>query len=109
MVLHLMLEDDEKNMSSTWRELKAIELALASFKNELQEMTVKWFTDNQSCEKIVHSGSMKHYSQFIAYNIFKMYADNKISLDVQWVPRLGIMTKQIFLVKLSIRMFGKLL
>lgn len=40
MVLHLMLEDDEKNMSSTWRELKAIELALASFKNELQEMTV---------------------------------------------------------------------
>lgn len=49
---------------------------------------VKWFTDNQSCVKIVQSGSMKHHLQSLAYNIFKMCVEQKISIDIQWIPRL---------------------
>lgn len=75
-------------MSSTWRELRAIELALASFKDSLVNKDVKWFTDNQSCVKIVQSGSMKHHLQSLAYNIFKMCVEQKNSIDIQWIPRL---------------------
>jgi hypothetical protein len=39
----------EKVQSSTWREMKAIELALSSFKDQFQGKTIKWFTDNQNC------------------------------------------------------------
>lgn len=85
---HLMWKESEKSMSSTWRELRAIELALASFKDSLVNKDVKWFTDNQSCVKIVQSGSMKHHLQSLAYNIFKMCVEQKISIDIQWIPRL---------------------
>ena len=61
-------------MSSIWRELRAIELALASFKETLKNSEVKRFTDNQSCVNIVQSGSMKYHLQSLAYNIFKFQA-----------------------------------
>jgi hypothetical protein len=38
----------EKVQSSTWREMKAIELALSSFKDQFQGKTIKCFTDNQN-------------------------------------------------------------
>jgi hypothetical protein len=50
----------EKDQSSTWREMKSIELALSSFKDQFQGKTIKWFTNNQNCVKIVKSG--KFYS-----------------------------------------------
>ena len=43
-VFHQMWDEFEKNMSSTWRELRAIHLALYSFKSELQNKRVKWHT-----------------------------------------------------------------
>ena len=65
-------------MSSTWREIRAMEKALASLKETLKNSEVKWFTDNQSCVKIVQSGSIKYHLQSLAYNIFKLCVGNKI-------------------------------
>lgn len=31
---------------------------------------------------------MKHHLQSLAYNIFKMCVEQKISIDIQWIPRL---------------------
>ena len=41
----------EKVQSSIWREMKAIELALSSFKDQFQGKTIKWLTDIQNCVK----------------------------------------------------------
>ena len=31
---------------------------------------------------------MKYHLQSLAYNIFKLCVENKISIDIQWVPQL---------------------
>ena len=54
-IFHKMWNTYEILESSTWRELKAIELALLSFKQFFAGKTIKWFTDNQNCVKIVQS------------------------------------------------------
>lgn len=43
----------EAERSSTWRELKAIEVTLAMFKVELQGKNVKVHTDNQNAVRIM--------------------------------------------------------
>ena len=82
---HKMWNSVEKVQSSTWREMKAIELALSSFKD--QGKTIKWFTDNQNCVKIVKSGSMKLELQKLARSIYSTCVTNSISIDIQWIPR----------------------
>ena len=47
----------ERNNSSTWRELKAVELALIRFAPSLLGKQVAWFTDNTNVVSIVYSGS----------------------------------------------------
>ena len=39
----------EKGQSSTWREMRAIELALFAFKDKCKGTSLKWHTDNQNC------------------------------------------------------------
>ena len=58
-LFHKMWFVNERAESSTWRELKAIDLALSCFKNSFQCKTIKWFTDSQNCVNIVNAGSMK--------------------------------------------------
>jgi hypothetical protein len=84
---HQMWSPDERKRSSTWREMKAIELALLSFKKKLINKSVKWFTDNQSCVHILQSGSMKPDLQEIAYDIFLFCRKHNTSINIQWVPR----------------------
>lgn len=86
-ICHKMWNSVEKIKSSTWREMKAIELALSSFKDHFQGKTIKWFTDNQNCVRIVKAGSMKVDLLSLARSIYSMCVTNSISIDIQWVPR----------------------
>ena len=45
-VSHRMWSSSEAEKSSTWRELKAVDFALTSFKNSIQGKSVKWHSDN---------------------------------------------------------------
>ena len=58
-----------------------------SFSSRLQGRSLKWFTDNQNCARIVESGSTKFDLQTLAFNIFSTCLSRGINLDVQWIPR----------------------
>jgi len=86
-IFHKMWTLEESVQSSTWRELKSIELALISYKTSFSGKVIKWFTDNQNCVKIVNTGSMKEDLHIIARSIFSICLNLGISIDIQWVPR----------------------
>jgi hypothetical protein len=78
---------NEREESSTWRELKAIDLALSCFKNSFQGKIIKWFTDSQNCVKIVNAGSMKEKLHSLALSVFSTCVEKGISIDIQWIHR----------------------
>ena len=84
---HRMWNVSEAMESSTWRELKAIELALLSFKDVFEGKTLKWYTDNQNFVRIVKAGSMNEKLQIIALSIFSVCIQKCISIDILWIPR----------------------
>ena len=81
---HKMFNDIQ---NSTWREMRAIEQALSFFKLQFSGKTLKWYTDNQNCLRIVQAGSMKEPLQSLAYSIFSICTKRSISIDIQWIPR----------------------
>lgn len=87
-IFHRMWSSEEKGKSSTWREMRAIELGLVSFCSSLEGRNLKWFTDNQNCIRIVQAGSMKKDLQKLAISIFTICKEKQISIDLQWIPRL---------------------
>ena len=48
--------------------------------------TLKLFTDNQNCIRIVKSGCMKLDLQALARSIFTVCSEKCISIDIQWIP-----------------------
>jgi len=86
-VSHCNWSDEEKTRSSTWRELKAVLLALEAFRSDLSNRTIAWFTDNQNVVSIVLNGSKVLDLQDIALELFTICVQCKISLDVKWIPR----------------------
>ena len=86
-VCHKLWEPSECSMSSTWRELAAIDFALESFAPILEGSLVKWFTDSQTAARIVEVGSMKLDLHRLAIKIFQFCAERSIRLEVQWIPR----------------------
>lgn len=87
-IVHRMWNSQEVMESSTWKELKAIELALLSFQNVFTGKHLNWHTDNQNCVRIVQSGSMKEKLQIIAMSIFSVCIQKGISFNIQWIPRI---------------------
>ena len=86
-VAHGLWAENEKSMSSTWKELEAVRRILVSLLSFLKGKHIKWFTDNQNVVSIVNKGSMKSKLQEISYNIYLFCLKNHISLDVEWIPR----------------------
>lgn len=84
---HSNFSEVESAQSSTWRELKAIQLALFSYKENLSGKSVKILTDSKNCVSIVQSGSTKNDLHVIALSIFHLCLQRKISLDIAWIPR----------------------
>ena len=73
--------------SSTWRELTAVEFALQLFLPLIKSTHSKRFSDSKTASKIIQVGSMKPDLHKIALQVFQVCLDNKIDLDIQWVPR----------------------
>ena len=86
-VCHKLWEDHESKKSSTWRELAAVEYALASFLPLIKGAFVKWFSDSQTACRIIQVGSMKKDLHVLAIRIFQFCADHDIHLEIQWIPR----------------------
>lgn len=82
-----MWSESERSKSSTYRELKAVFLALKSFSSFLTGGKVKVFSDNQNVVRIVHCGSSVNELQKIALDIFSFCLTNSISFQAQWIPR----------------------
>jgi hypothetical protein len=86
-VFHQNWSELESSKSSTYRELRTVELALKSFSQKLKSQKIVWFTDNQNVAKIIPSGSKVDELQSIALQIFTICITLGISLDIQWIPR----------------------
>ena len=81
------MEPAESSKSSTWRELRTVDLALSAFAPDLRGKKVAWFTDNTSVVSIVHNGSKVTELQSLALSIFIVCARFDISLEIKWIPR----------------------
>ena len=86
-IFHQNWSATEGSQSSTWRELKTVDLALSPFAPDLQGKKNTWFTDNTSVVSIVHNGSRVEELQSLALPIFHVCASSGISPKMKWIPR----------------------
>ena len=82
-----MFSPADVDMSSTYRELKAVFYVLKSYTNSLKHQRVKVFVDNMSASRILMVGSSKPHLQQIAVDIFSICLSFDISLDSQWLAK----------------------
>jgi len=86
-IAHNMFTEQEKFMSSTWRELKAVQFVLESMHTQLAGKLVKVYTDNQNVVHICQVGSMKPDLHDLAMDIYRICIINGITIEVEWIPR----------------------
>ena len=86
-ICHRMLTEIEKESSSTFRELLAIQHAVEVFAPSLKHQDVLVCSDFSSAVSIIEKGSTKHQLQNIALRVFSLCIDNQIRLKIQWLPR----------------------
>ncbi|XP_072014262.1 uncharacterized protein [Amphiura filiformis] len=79
--------EQEIGKSSTWRELKGVDLALRAFVPRLQGKCVKVFSDNMGVAAVIKKGSMKLDLHTLSIDIASFCREENIDLHVQWVPR----------------------
>ena len=83
-----MFTEAERQESSTYRELLAVQFVLGSFSSFLPNSRVKWFTDSQGAGRIVQVGSMNFNLHKLASDIFFSFCFKfGIDLYIEWVPR----------------------
>ena len=82
-----MFSHFESQLSSTFRELKAIFYVIKGHVASLRHKKVKVFTDNENASRIVSLGSPKQHLQCLAIDIFQLCLVNDIQIDAQWIPR----------------------
>ena len=78
---------EQRERSSTWKELMATYLVLAAYIKHLRGRTIKHCTDNQNTERILVIGSKKQHLHQLAINICKICKDNSIILIPEWIPQ----------------------
>ena len=77
----------EASKSSTWREIKAVELCLLSFKDVLKGSSVTCYTDSQNAANIILKGSKVHELQSLALTVFEFCAKNDTEIHTVWISR----------------------
>ena len=68
-IVHFMWEKQDRDKSSTWRELKTVANNIQSLKNDLSGKFVIIYTDNQNVVSIVNKGSIKVETRATRYCI----------------------------------------
>lgn len=86
-IFHQNWSPAESSKSSTWRELRTVDLALSAFAPDLHGKKVVWFTDNTSVVSIVQNGSKVSELQSLALSTFNVCARSGICLEIKWIPR----------------------
>ena len=84
---HGIWGEAEREQSSTYRELKAVQYVLSALIASFRHKKVRWFSDNQSACRIITVGSTKPHLQAIAISIFQQCCRNGIQLEATWLPR----------------------
>ena len=77
----------EAGKSSTWREIKAVELCQLSFKDVLKGSSVICYTDIQIAASVILKGSNVHELQSLTMTIFEFCANNDTQIQTVWIPR----------------------
>jgi hypothetical protein len=78
---------DEELKSSTWRELRATHLLLASFLPEIQGKDVRHRTDNKNVESILQIGSRNRELHDEAVALYKLCHQFGVRLQAEWIAR----------------------
>ena len=72
---------EEKDTSSTYRELLAVKHILESLKSPLENQRVQWFSDNSNVTRIINFGSTRTHLQTLALvDIYNICFKNNIIL-----------------------------
>ena len=77
----------EREMSSTARELLAVKYVFQSLHNSIANASIRVYVDNFASSIILAVGSSKPHLQKIAMEIFTIALSNDIRIMPQWVPR----------------------
>ena len=86
-ICHGKFSPHEMSLSSTARELLAVEKVLYSFGNILAGESVQINIDNQNTCRILTVGSSKEHLQKISLSVFDHCLKHEISLIPHWIPR----------------------